>query len=145
MKASQSELKVQPAISRDLAPAVTQKSIPPSPTVPEKDTPPIREQQAPSSKTDRHNAYTPPPRTVSQPLPSYAKDLRRLMSKATTADECRLLLDMLLAQSGVHVDTSEPVAPSSLDGLTEHHQSSLVEVLLSNGELSQGRVVDGTI
>lgn len=42
---------------------------------------------------------------------SEAQALRRLMSKASTADECRLLLDMFLAKSGIPIDAADYDAP----------------------------------
>ncbi|KAF8897917.1 hypothetical protein BD779DRAFT_1492950 [Infundibulicybe gibba] len=73
------------------------------------------------------------------------RDMHRLISKATNADECRLILDMLLAKSGMSLepkefdvpypspspsDTYSQAVPS--DTVLEH---SLVELFLSGDQL----------
>jgi len=67
----------------------------------------------------------PPPPTPSL-SESLAMDMRKLMSHATTADECRLLLDTFLTRAGI-LSPSSPVmetAPSDVDSLERtlvHH------------------------
>lgn len=55
------------------------------------------------------------------------------MANATNADECRLLMDMFLAQSGYPMNAAEFTPDSSLEP-TEEQQGSVVEALLSHGE-----------
>lgn len=89
----------------------------------------------------------------------HARDMHRLMSHATSADECRLLLDMFLVRSGLHEDavdshsqyhypsppsdTHQPLPPPAL----EH---SLVELFLGGAagdepDLDEGPVSPKTI
>lgn len=72
----------------------------------------------------------PPSARPAPPTPSLseslAMDMRKLMSHATTADECRLLLDTFLTRAGI-LSPSSPVmetAPSDVDSLERtlvHH------------------------
>jgi hypothetical protein len=68
----------------------------------------------------------------------HTQDMRRLLAQATNVDECRLIVDMFLAKSGVqleHVDQSKPSTqaipsqplPSGVDARLEH---SLIELFL---------------
>ena len=58
------------------------------------------------------------------------------MANATTADECRLLIDMFLAQAGMHMkDADFPPDPKLLP--TAQQESAVVEVLLGHGEAPQ--------
>ena len=50
----------------------------------------------------------PPPPTIP---PAEAEDLRRLLGAATSADECRLLVDLFLVKNGFAL--KEPMAASS--------------------------------
>jgi hypothetical protein len=59
--------------------------------------------------------------------------MRRLLANATNADECRLLVDMFLAQSGFPLSASEYAEPANNEAL-EQQQTSVVEALLSNGD-----------
>ena len=76
-----------------------------------------RQSQPPSAQ--------PPPPTPSL-SESLALDMRKLMSQATTADECRLLLDTFLTRAGI-LSPSSPVletGPSDVDSLERmlvHH------------------------
>jgi hypothetical protein len=74
-----------------------------------------------------------------------AQDIRRLMAKATNADECRVLLDMLLAKCGVPINAAKnndpyPSPTPSSGGESETYgadvelRHSLVEFLLGGGE-----------
>jgi len=75
--------------------------------------------------------------TVSPPELS-ADDARaghRLLSKATTADECRVIFDMLLAKAGIPVvgavsGPSSEQSQSPIDPTDADFEHSLVEVLL---------------
>jgi hypothetical protein len=66
-----------------------------------------------------------------------AQSLRQLMSTATTADECRVLVDMFLARVGFPVDRSTNVDPypspiSSTDQSDIDLESSVIETLLGD-------------
>lgn len=77
-----------------------------------------------------------------------ARDMQRLLSSATTADECRIIFDMFLARSGI---TGEPKAmvvpyPSPSPSLVKqsHYtvketslETSLVELLLGGSAVSE--------
>ena len=72
-----------------------------------------------------------------------AREIHRLMSRATSADECRLIFDMFLAKSGIKVEPADhggshslsqqfaPTVPHA-DASLEH---SLVELLLGGTDL----------
>lgn len=53
------------------------------------------------------------------------------MSNATNADECRLLVDMFLAQAGLPVRAADCIPETSKDA-TEIQHAVVVETLLSN-------------
>lgn len=86
----------------------------------------------------------PPPVTIRPPSSSqdarslnaaHAQSLRHLMSTATTADECRVLVDMFLARVGFPVDRSTDVDPypspvSFNDPSDVDLESSVIETLL---------------
>ncbi|KII95279.1 hypothetical protein PLICRDRAFT_208916 [Plicaturopsis crispa FD-325 SS-3] len=75
-----------------------------------------------------------------QPSADNARDLRRLLAQATTADECRLLLDMFLAKCGFpaeNIEYKNPYpSPTTADGGPQSTvrgdglEHSLVELLL---------------
>jgi hypothetical protein len=97
-------------------------------------------------------APTPPPVTIQPPSPpsqgiesslnaAHAQSLRQLMSVATTADECRVLVDMFLARVGFPVDRSTDVDPypspiSSTDPNDVDLESSVIETLLGSDSSS---------
>ncbi|KAH8118657.1 hypothetical protein DFH11DRAFT_1686758 [Phellopilus nigrolimitatus] len=87
----------------------------------------------PLSKQSQRQAFTPP--STPSAFASHAGDLRRLMSKASTADECRLLVDMFLAQSGIPVRPSE-FLPDPVAATNAQQELAIVEALLSNGDES---------
>jgi hypothetical protein len=68
-----------------------------------------------------------PPVTATPSLPeSLAMDLRKLMSQATTADECRLLLDTILTRAGITMPYSPvldttPADIEPLEKILVHH------------------------
>lgn len=71
----------------------------------------------------------------------HAQNLRELMSMATTADECRVLVDMFLARVGFPVDRSANENPypspiSSADPSDVDLESSVIETLLGGGSSS---------
>jgi hypothetical protein len=96
-------------------------------------------------------APTPLPVKVQPPSPSqdaksslnaaHARSLRQLMSTATTADECRVLVDMFLARVGFPVDRSTDTDPypspiSSTDPNDVDLESSVIETLLGGDSSS---------
>ena len=110
---------------------------PPSMETPAVSTPIRTQRSSASSRHTTRHALTPP---STPPLfATNAKDMRRLMANATTADECRLLVDMFLAQSGFPVKSSDFLPDPSLEP-TEQHQCAVVETLLSNGDVSTDKL-----
>ena len=99
----------------------------------------------PTKITVEVTASTPLPVKVQPPSPSqdtnsclnaaHARSLRQLMSTATTADECRVLVDMFLARAGFPIDRSIDEDPypspiSSVDPSDVDLESSVIETLL---------------
>ncbi|KAI5119590.1 hypothetical protein M0805_005762 [Coniferiporia weirii] len=89
----------------------------------------------PSSKQAQRHAFTPP--GTPAVFASQAKDMRRLMANATTADECRLLVDMFLAQSGLPMKAAE-FQPDPVLAPSAQQETAVVEALLSNGDALNG-------
>lgn len=90
-------------------------------------------------------ATSPPPATVVvQPPPTIAepdiRDMHRLLTNATTADECRLIFGMFMARNGISVEPKQAKQESSSQvpirsthtGSEAYLESSLVEALLGN-------------
>ena len=82
-------------------------------------------------------------------LSQHAQEMRRLLTSATNVDECRLLVDMFLAKSGLHFETldySSPPLPSTVPqpdpGTEADLENSLVELFLG-GAGEEGSKVDG--
>lgn len=100
--------------------------------------------QLPQQRQAASPPPTPEPSNVTLPAsntPDLSKivDMRRLLANATTADECRLLVDMFLAQSGMQLHGSEFQAqldPASIP--TKAHEDAVVETLLGNGPAMNG-------
>ncbi|EKM59939.1 uncharacterized protein PHACADRAFT_181874 [Phanerochaete carnosa HHB-10118-sp] len=135
-------------------PEVTQQSWPPTPLSIHREVP-VLDAAAPinarvkctgvivstSEKGVAAEALTEPTFTAEQ-----ARDLRRLLAVATTADECRLLADMFLIKSGFHLPpTNEEIptpAPSpdvedtaaKIDIFNSDIERSLVGLLLGDAE-----------
>ena len=69
----------------------------------------------------------PPVTPIPSLTESLALDLRKLMSQATTADECRLLLDIILTRAGITTPRApvlDTISPSDLEPLEKvlvHH------------------------
>ena len=78
----------------------------------------------------------PSPQRIESSLnATHAQNLRQLMSMATTADECRVLVDMFLARVGFPIDRSTNPDPypspiSSTDPSDIDLESSVIETLL---------------
>ncbi|KAF7352333.1 hypothetical protein MVEN_01197000 [Mycena venus] len=79
-----------------------------------------------SPTTPRKSAPTPSP--VRAPAPAiaedHARDMRRLLSKATSADECRLLFEMFLAKSGVPIEPAAYEVPYPSPSSSETHPTT---------------------
>ena len=79
---------------------------------------------------------SPPSQGTESPLnATHAQNLRQLMSMASTADECRVLVDMFLARVGFPIDRSTNMDPypspiSSTDPSDVDLESSVIEALL---------------
>lgn len=69
---------------------------------------------SPPSSAPRQLAVTAPAPVAPLVVEDQARDMRRLLAKATSADECRLILDMFLTKSGVALDVPYP-SPSLSD------------------------------
>lgn len=92
---------------------------------------PTWQKLSPMSKSTQRHALTPPATPSSSVFAAHAKDMRRLMASATNADECRLLVDMFLAQAGF------PVRPSDFHSdpqkePSEQQQAGVVAALLGD-------------
>lgn len=137
--------EISPRIAH--APAPTTPEIPSvHPTV---ESPTHRREQRTSTAPSRK----PAPVYVAAPSKSHfsgtdAQDMHRLLSKATSADECRLLFDMFLARSGVSVgptdyDIPYPSPSPSVASRTQVTQAdaalehSLIELMLGGDSLPQ--------
>ncbi|KAJ6560331.1 hypothetical protein B0H19DRAFT_113795 [Mycena capillaripes] len=121
--------KRKPAIQTQIA---SQAS--PSPTTPRKATPVA----APSP------VVAPAPAPVPFIAEDHARDMRRLLAKATNADECRLIFEMFLAKAGVTLEPASYDVPyPSPSSSSETHATPdpseaalellLVELLLGGG------------
>lgn len=67
-----------------------------------------------------------------------AQDLRRLLSVATTADECRLLVDMLLIKSGFPLPPAKDEAPAS--ALSPEVEEAATKIEVFNNDLERSLV-----
>jgi hypothetical protein len=88
----------------------------------------------------------PPPAPPTPSLPSSAferaHDMRRMLAHATTADECRLLVDMFLTATKLVADAAElkllAATPSPQDSgvmeSTSHLESTVVELFLGDSQ-----------
>lgn len=124
------------------APAEPASSWPPTPPSSNPDAP--LQESAPVSRSTSEQG-------VSAETPAFtaeqAQDLRRLLSVATTADECRLLVDMFLCKSGFPLPAArdgEPTLPAAtpeveraaarVEAFNSDIERSLVALLLGDGE-----------
>ncbi|KAJ7771084.1 hypothetical protein DFH07DRAFT_241274 [Mycena maculata] len=109
--------------------------------------PAIQTQQL-ASPTSRSAKTTPVVAAAPAPPPiaeDDARDMRRLLARATNADECRLLFDMFLAKSGVPLEPAtydvpypSPVlsdAPASRESAEVALELALVELFLGGSEV----------
>jgi hypothetical protein len=84
------------------------------------------------NSTQRFSGYQPQPPSAQPiaPIPSLSEslalDLRKLMSQATTADECRLLLDTFLTRAGI----TSPSSPATVSETTPSDVDSLEKTLV---------------
>ncbi|KAJ6561459.1 hypothetical protein DFH09DRAFT_1364409 [Mycena vulgaris] len=88
------------------------------------------------------------PSLVSPPITEdHARDMRRLLSKATNADECRLIFEMFLAKAGVALEPAVYDVPYPSPSSSDTHPSrdasevtlelSLVELFLGGEAVEQ--------
>lgn len=106
------------------------------------------ERQSSKKSTDAtQKSLDPDQATAMAALSEHTKDLRRLLAHATHVEECRLIVDMFLAKSGLHPEPSDnsnlstpPDDSSSLPpGIDANLERSLVELFLGGmGEESEG-------
>ncbi|KAG2155092.1 uncharacterized protein EDB93DRAFT_1202413 [Suillus bovinus] len=106
-------------------------------------------ERSPSRVAISHLAKRPAqlsPATSSPSIPpsviDHAHDMRRTLSHATSATECRLLIDIFLARAGLVADSSElqglvstPLTPESA-AKESHMEHAIVELLLGGDEES---------
>ncbi|KAJ7167697.1 hypothetical protein C8R46DRAFT_1191771 [Mycena filopes] len=107
---------------------------------------------SPSSPTARK----PAPAVAPAPIVTedHARDMRRLLSKATSADECRLIFEMFLSKSGVAIEPApvpasydvpypspSPSAAETRDTGEVMLELSLVELFLGGGGDTEAEVV----
>jgi len=76
-------------------------------------------------------------KTVTIPDEEYVRDFQRLMTRATSPDECRVLVDMFLGRCGIKfeknamaIQESSPSSSTASMEDSDSHENSLVEVLL---------------
>ncbi|KAF7335358.1 hypothetical protein MSAN_02346600 [Mycena sanguinolenta] len=112
-----------------------------------------------ASPTSPRRSAAPTPSPVRAPAPpiaeDHARDMRRLLAKATNADECRLLFEMFLAKAGVAIEPASYDVPYPSPSSSDTHAAlstataptqpprdpaeialelSLVELFLGGGE-----------
>lgn len=93
------------------------------------------------------NKVLPSPAPAPAPAPAIVeqdvRDMQRLITNATTADECRLILGMFMARSGIFLDPKPHGSTNHLPyvehtpyaGAEASLENSLVEMLLDNSTL----------
>ncbi|KAJ4472935.1 hypothetical protein C8J55DRAFT_537239 [Lentinula edodes] len=91
--------------------------------------PPAIETSVSERKTLSPDTATPTPGVAASGISIVdAQDMKRLMAKATTAEECRLIMDMFMAKAGIPVEQTEydvPYpSPSSADPPNSRPSSS---------------------
>ena len=113
----------------------TSATSPPLPTVPQ------RVSSKAASSVRQKVAPAPTPQTVAS-VPSvleHARELRTMLEHATSAAECRILVDMFLARSKLSVDVAnlqDLAAPSPpRDFCVSGLESTIVELFLGDGDL----------
>ncbi|KAJ7506533.1 hypothetical protein B0H11DRAFT_1794394 [Mycena galericulata] len=108
---------------------------------------PVQTQTVPPPSRKAAPAAATAPVAVATPLiaEDHARDMRRLLARATNADECRLLFDMFLVKSGVALEHAPYDAPYPSPLSDNAHSSTressevmlelaLVELFLGGGE-----------
>ncbi|KAJ7265494.1 hypothetical protein B0H12DRAFT_200736 [Mycena haematopus] len=113
-----------------------------------------------ASPTTPRRSAAPTPSPVRTPAPAiaedHARDMRRLLARATNADECRLLFEMFLAKAGVAIEPASYDVPYPSPSSPDTHPAasatratttatrdptdvtlelSLVELFLGGGEI----------
>ncbi|KZV65668.1 hypothetical protein PENSPDRAFT_655546 [Peniophora sp. CONT] len=116
-----------------------------------------RPDSANSEKRARRQQTIPPPEPSPLPAPTtseaLAVDMRRMLAKATSADECRLLVDMFMARSGYGMSpadaasiaaTAPPIDPERVAQTVAPPalERELVELFLGEGSRVQPVIPD---
>jgi len=118
----------------------TPSSVGPSPRQP---TAPSR--STPSLLQDTHQKQTRPIPPAPGPVPTSghitqeaALDMRRLITNASNADECRVILDMFLARAGIPLSCASPapsvISPPPLSAVARDHADGAVPNGNTNGQ-----------
>ena len=115
---------ITPAPSLRVSPSLTSVALPPQT---------IARNPAPAPVPP---ALPPPEQPAQHPTPSGhltdidVREMHRLMSRAGSADECRLILDMFLARAGIRVDRTESPPLGSLTHGETPLENAVVELFL---------------
>lgn len=139
-----------PATSVTVSVCVEATDATPTPAVQRPPPPPLVPQHM-SSKTASplHQKIAPPPASqVPSPVPSileHAREMRMMLEHATSAAECRILVDMFLARSKLAGDAAylralaPPPPPPPRDSGASGLERAIVEMFLGDGELDVQR------
>jgi hypothetical protein len=104
-----------------------------------------------ASPTTTRKPAAPSPPVAAPPFiaEDHARDMRRLLAKATNADECRLIFEMFLAKAGVALEPATYDVPYPSPSLSDAHAAStrdssevalelsLVELFLGGGSIEE--------
>lgn len=135
-----------PPSSTFLSPPATSASVPvrveavPMPAVqgPPSPSPPIVPQRV-SSKTSSLRQKVAPASQTPSPAPSvleHAREMRTMLEHATSAAECRILVDMFLARSELIADVDDLQAFATAPPLRDSGlERTIVDLFLGDGEL----------
>ncbi|CAE6454655.1 unnamed protein product [Rhizoctonia solani] len=116
----------------------------PEPTLPKHERRRPENIRNPSAKVqDKSREATRPTSPVGNITPSQAAELRAAMAHATSADECRMLLDLVLGQWGLGRHALEPSAVPPLSAgcsdFDDTDEAMAVDMLLGEGTLKPDR------
>lgn len=119
----------------------------PTPTIQRPPSPPVVPQRMSSKTASLHQKVAPAPASQTpSPAPSvleHAREMRTMLEHATSAAECRMLVDMFLARSKLIGDVADmrtpPDPPLPQDSGANGLEKTIVEMLLGDGELDVQR------
>ncbi|KAF8634792.1 hypothetical protein AX15_000708 [Amanita polypyramis BW_CC] len=129
---------ITPVPSSRVSPAYASVSLPPamatrSPSLREPVLTPVIPVSSPSEQPEQSATHV----TQSGHLTDLdAREMHHLMSQASSTDECRLILDMVLARAGIEIGGTKIPPPSNLTNLDSSLENTVVELFLG-GETSQ--------